>query len=303
MKVILCDSGVSIEQTHYVKIHDIGNGFQDFNGHGSQITSLMHIIDPTSEIASIKILNEKKECSLENLLFALDKCLELNPDIICLSLSVDDVLQYEELELAINKLCEKNIIIVAALHNKMENSLPAIYDNVIGVQMNKTNLIIDHFYAPEMKIQCNISIKGIICKSINNKYDMFGGNSLACGLMAAEVAIVKKNNNVQTFDELQKYFAGIKYSDLCLSKYFIDCDINNASLYANIKNMIMEVNHAFKILHEKPIYTQIVNIEHLNEYISCLLSYNLKINKNTFLNLSHLIDSESLAKYFYHQES
>lgn len=148
--IVLIDSGVN--KKHKVLKEDIIEGctaflnekenidlkmneFEDEEGHGTAVYSLLHRLCPDAAIYVIKIAYQKDgQISSVLLVKILQYILEnIDCKIIHMSLGVEYCSHISEMQQICNKLKEKNILIVSAFSNLGCVSYPAAFSCVLGV--------------------------------------------------------------------------------------------------------------------------------------------------------------------------
>lgn len=110
--------------------------FDDVFGHGTNCIDCILQFAEQAQFYPIKIVNELGKTTSSLLLAALEKCRELPVDLICLSLSVTQMLNpamEKELRDICNDLEKQGKIICASECNNAKDTIPAIYKSVIGV--------------------------------------------------------------------------------------------------------------------------------------------------------------------------
>jgi len=105
--------------------------------HGTVCSGIIRSYAPKAQIGSIKIMDYQKQCSCEKLIAALDWCYDNDIFIVHMSIGSSKMIDFISIRSAINKLAEKNIIVVAAFNNSGEITFPASFDSVIGVRNNE----------------------------------------------------------------------------------------------------------------------------------------------------------------------
>lgn len=297
--IIICDSGVSSSQMNYIQPIDIGYGIYDTNGHGSELTRLIHIINSDLNILSIKILDENNCGTLEGLISALRECLKHDVCVICLALSLESEIEdNKELREVVNELESKGKVIVAALHNGNEYSVPAGFHNVIGVKSGERFSLLSAFYDKDKKIQCTIPLETFFGESVDGRYEKLRGNSVACALFAEHVATIIAQIKQSNLHVLEAIFEKQLVSDL---KYFGFFDSYHlvSDLSGEIIKSINVVNELCNINSENgDILININSMQKLSFYLQNLKRIELEINKRTFLRRNDLENVKTLADYF-----
>lgn len=196
-KVAVIDSGVD-KQNKIIMQHIIqGFSFQrdaeenriiesgDFNdifGHGTNCIDCILQLAEQAQFYPIKIINEMGKTTCTLLIEALKKCKEIPIDIICLSLSVTRFLD-DDMEKQLEEICQdlerQGKIICASECNNMKNSIPAIYNSVIGVGElpfdADRKILVDRF----KKVQVMADITPIFVAGKQGRYNFFKGTSKA----------------------------------------------------------------------------------------------------------------------------
>ncbi len=191
--VAVIDSGINMEEQIFLERNIKNycykdNGFEltkssITNTHGAEVTKILLHEDPDLEVVSLQILRENNKCPLLYVIKAIEFCIELNVNIINMSLGtcISDQRKRELLEFACEKATDAGIVIFAADTNVQgKKSYPANFDQVIRVCSDQD----DPMY-------CNISYMGkSICFSENIVYvpedarcTIRGGTSYLCPLV------------------------------------------------------------------------------------------------------------------------
>ncbi|MCH9697716.1 MAG: S8 family serine peptidase [Gammaproteobacteria bacterium] len=229
----LIDTGV--DYTHpdlegqVVKKHnfasDVSPGF--FNDlHGTAVAGVMvalannHLgivgIAPDAKLIALKSCwtpDETKTdavCNSFTLAMAINKAIEMNVDVLNMSLSGN---QDPLIEKLIQKAIEKGIIIVAAIDEKgTSSSFPALMPEVISVgsHENKTNA----------SANPDISTSGyeILTTIPNATYDFMSGSSFATAQISAVIALILEHQPSLNFNQVNQILA--KYKIDHLLQYF-----------------------------------------------------------------------------------
>lgn len=142
-KIVIIDSGIDRKRDCFSHLSIEGEGLvngkwekdavEDDIGHGTAVTYIIGKEAPFAEFYILKLFQEGRATEPEELIGALTKCMnEIKPDIIHMSNGMTSFDSYQELEAIINKLVN-NTVIVAAFDNAGWLSLPAAFEQVIGV--------------------------------------------------------------------------------------------------------------------------------------------------------------------------
>lgn len=220
-KVVVIDSGVD-KENKIIMPHIIqGFSFQrnvnenriiecsDFNdivGHGTNCIDCILQLAEWAQFYPIKIINEfgKTTCTL--LIEALKKCKEIPVDIICLSLSVTRFLE-DDIEIQLDELCQdlkrQGKIICASECNNTKNSIPAIYNSVIGVGElpigADRKILVNKFE----KVQVKADIAPIFVAGKQGRFNFFKGTSKANAYVTGILArAMQTENGLISFDDV-----------------------------------------------------------------------------------------------------
>lgn len=105
--------------------------------HGTVCAGIIRGYASKAQIGSIKIMDYQKQCSCQQLITALDWCYDNDIYIVHMSIGSSKMIDYVSIRNAVNKLAEKNIIVVAAFNNSYEITFPASFASVIGVRTSE----------------------------------------------------------------------------------------------------------------------------------------------------------------------
>lgn len=200
------------------------NNWQEKNiTHATICTSILESLIEDYQLINIEIINtDVSLCSVENLAKALTFCMEMQVDVISLSIGTtrlsDSIILYP----IIKKMASKGIIVVAAHSNQGYMTLPAAYSEVIGVVANKTELFqnSDMYTIPHN--QFGIDIISAYKQNFNLfPLEAYFGNSFVVPVVVACVCKIIKSGIKQNVDfiklELQKCLQ-VSFTDI--NKYF-----------------------------------------------------------------------------------
>lgn len=299
MHMIILDSGISEYQKDILTV-DIGHGTFDENGHGTKIVDITSKIANFAKITSIRILNRYNECSLSDLLNALEVCADIDADVLCMSIVVEGNGKFRALKKLVDHISHKGTLIVAPLHNRKNFSIPAAYNNVVGVQavpVNAVNASKFAFYSEKSKIQCQIPLSGIVCKTRGNSYSYFAGNSCACAFFSSELLCRLRVRALSSVSDVNRLYREIKYEDSCIYPYLHpDTSCYKSDTFALVREQVIDTL-------EKCNYNWGSTNSLLNEITSIDLLVNrlndigLKINNSSFLSMSDLENVDKLTHY------
>ncbi len=302
-EIIFCDSGIAVNQTDYIQTYDVGYGTYDTHGHGSSLTKLVHSINNNINLSSIRVLDEKNEGSLEGLILALEKCLELDAKVICLALSIDQsITENDDLEEMIKDVYKSGKIVVAALQNRADYSIPAGFKEVIGVKTCMIEEVQTVLWQPGEKIQCTLPMEDFFWKSLGEEYVRLGGNSVACAFMAEHVARLLNEDAGLSFEEIGNILSKQRVTDLNYYDLFNsgnrDCEEETM-----IEDVVREVDKDFGIDDSDDlIISKMTSFKQFKDYIKELERRGLEINRRSLIRKRNVFDVDSLVGYLAYQK-
>jgi len=142
---------------------------------------------------------DELNANINSLVIALSWCLENDVTLINLSLGTTRIGDAPELFSIINKLVEKNIIIVAASSNAMKLTFPASFDHVFGVKAlesksGEVGFVYKVASIDLLEISCYIKDETIAYK--DHHYFLCAANSLATPIISAIICnLINKGYN------------------------------------------------------------------------------------------------------------
>ena len=172
------------------------------NNHGTAISLIIKYVCRHVKFISINILNQKLKTDNRILVYALKRVLELQADIIHLSLGTTRWLNRFAIERIIKEAIRKNIVIVASAHNNGRVSYPAHSRRVIGVKGDFDVPVSDYyyfrkyFYAP-LGVQ---NIPGI--EEMDEENLM--GTSMSSGYITGHVANIMRETGQKDFSVIRR---------------------------------------------------------------------------------------------------
>lgn len=203
----------------------------------------------------------------------------------------------------IKLLADQGKIIISALFNRREYSIPAVYPEVIGVRINITPKVDKYFFNSNCDVQVSIPTEPIIFEYKPGEYTILGGNSLACGIITAHVSEVFSKHGILSYAELTALLKNQTVDDIRIIH-----EHKTSQLCQNIKQTF-EIGELkaemlkFELFDENgPLYNQLLSKERINKFISALQNRFHTINHKTPMRLSDLESSHSLYEYILKQE-
>ncbi len=147
IKVAVIDSGINfstdlnvVARKNFIPEDERSVLYEDPTGHGTAVAGIIGALDneegvtgvnPGVELYSARVLDEKLEAPVERIVEAIDWAIEQDVDIINMSFGISK--NVAELEAAIEKAAEADILLIAAAGDGEEVAYPAAYDEVIAV--------------------------------------------------------------------------------------------------------------------------------------------------------------------------
>jgi len=195
------------------------NIFDNVNGHGIHVSGIIAAqldekgivgVAPEVTIVSVKVLNRFGFSQDNSIVKGLKYCLELQPDIINLSLGSESPMP-EALEV-LKKLVKQNIIVVASAGNTQKEGLnyPACYDETIAVGSCSNALFKSRSLFSSWGKELDIIAPGeeIFSTYLHGKYAVLSGTSQAAPHVSGIIALIasqyKQQGKVLTLDTVKK---------------------------------------------------------------------------------------------------
>lgn len=221
IKIAIIDSGIDINHDYlkenivdgvsYTKKKDIvvkGQDYQDEFGHGTACASIIKKYFDKVDFYVVKIVDKNGKSNMHLLEQALYDLIDIDIDIVSLSLSIINI-KKEELK-DLKQICDdiigENKIIVSSLANGFVESYPACFENVIGVKATDLKIKDSFYYNKENIVQVCIDTDTCICCDLRNSYRFFrNSNSHANAKFTAYIARIMYNYNCISNDELEEY--------------------------------------------------------------------------------------------------
>ncbi|RDU23423.1 S8 family serine peptidase [Anaerosacchariphilus polymeriproducens] len=304
VRIAVLDSGVYLPDsqiTHY-NINDVRDGekkkniYMDYkeNMHGTFCASEIRKIAPDAQIIDVNIADDLFSIKEEDIIKAVELCMEIEADIINLSLKMEKFSEkfFEKCQEAYSK----GVFLIASSDGEL--SYPADFPDVIKVVSSEQDLEIE-------EVEENfISIKNyeFNCNLFGKVYKLKSSNSIACAHFSGLLSLILEARPLASNKELARYI----FEDVMEDKQDIEQEgfvVNEKSVAAmssdphilinNLselnKNIIgyydMErklfVNYKGEIIPDKD-YNEILEINPY-EY-----KRNLLTNKNCFRSKSHV---------------
>lgn len=161
--------------------------FDDDNGHGTACAYIIKSIFPSAKFYVIKALDKHSETIYPVLEAALMHCLDVEYNVINLSMTILDGKTTKELESLCKQLQFSGKIVLSSVCNGCKESYPASYRSIIGVRGGRFYSSGNYWFDSGRRIQCIADLTPCLTDRSLDKYFLFGGNSKACALMSGLV--------------------------------------------------------------------------------------------------------------------
>ncbi len=257
IKIAVLDTGLDMNDEEIkgfckfdenLQIQKLNKCIDDFNGHGTFVCKTIIDLCENIEIYPIKIFNELGRTSSLNVILALQKILYSQIDVVNISASTFDYRYENELRDICDKLKSSNKIVVCSKNNSREanNSIPTIFDSVIGVKGHKQIYINNQYiYRKDDKIQMLANHKESFIK-FKGKVTHFGKNSKACAVATGIIANILTDNPGICFNKLEEILIDHSLAENRLCEYNLSGiksykETLDSKVISNIKTGILKV--------------------------------------------------------------
>ncbi len=218
-----------VEKQSIYMLHE----WEDVNGHGTMVTSIIKRYCPECLLYIIKIYDDKQVTSSILLLQALEHLLEVDVNFINISLAVNSQLYTEEMSETIRSLKKQGKIIFASVKNGAITSFPANDSNCYGVLSAEDLPLCGYRFCSDSEIDFEADGVAEYVEALDGKKRWFKGNSKATAKMLGISAFLLQTANIDKteisarvleqqlskYDESQRGFKSMqviaKVVDLC----------------------------------------------------------------------------------------
>lgn len=305
VKVAIVDTGLTLDKFNPLKKENISryavvkqfdkyviekDCCDDKCGHGTLCASTIYKECRNIELVVIKIFEATLKTTVAHLETALEFLLEIDIDIINLSVSIDRDSGVKQIKKLCKKLHEQGKILVSSVENGRKHSKPSDFNTVLGVR--------GITFAEPKEYWFNHAVKSCIVDDLpylhykgNGKYEMFGlNNSYAAAKMSGRIAQIL-SESAESYGETSMD----KIEKLAKKKYWNECIIKKSMVYPVFKN---------DRIYKEAFFTELINV--LKQFFNIsedalLLKYSLfssKIGKD----LSFCFDLCIFLERYYHFE-
>jgi len=243
-------NGITIDVENGTTI--LREGFGDQFGHGTAVVDIFtsNLCSADYEVFMVKVFFDDYRTTSEHLCAALEYINDnIECELILVSAGIRVSENYNRMQAVIDRLVNKNVILLSAFDNNGAMSYPAAFDNVIGVDtatsFRKKEQYVVRENSPINVVGTDLSFR---VRWINNKRNIVKGSSFAAAYIAALVAnfIIESNKRIslnQCMDMLKNKAVHVE----CYEK-----DINSSE---NAKKFMSEVNKAIVFPFNKEIHS------------------------------------------------
>jgi len=205
IKAVIIDNGVykkGVEQ--YAFNQDNVMESVDFDSwiynHGTTCYEIFQSIAKGTKLISIQAGDSDSQGRMnsDNLITALEWCLENEVDLITISIGTSNVVEFDKYEKVLNELIKRKVIIIAAINNENKLTFPASKKGILGVCYDKQKL----FPAGKFVFLSNdilgtdIIVNPDISPEVMKKVAEKESNSFATPFMAAMICNFMKDEKV-----------------------------------------------------------------------------------------------------------
>lgn len=313
MKIAILDSG--LDMTYYKEniiiggctfqyvndnIENIENEFWDDNGHGTKTFQIIKQYGSSNnKYYIIKILDKNNETTVEILICALKYLLDLDIDIIHLSLAIVEQ-EFEgkaELSQVCKELAKKNKILVCAQQNKTNiPSYPAALNSVLGVDSIYSTIDDEIWYDAQKIIQCYSNAVPKLVKGLNDRYVFFGGTSKSAAVVTG---ILTANMEMQVDNNLECILSKLAIRHT----WEVDSDreCSNKFRQYNLDRCIHKKYSQDKYHIVKKTISEVLKISSEIDYFTPLAEQNINLNGEEAKQLLESLENQFLVKINFDQ--
>lgn len=219
----------------------------DCLGHGTACSWIIHRAIPSASIVSVKVLDGNGIADYQRVLHALGWCLDHKVDIICFSMGSCSHRHSEQFFRIGEKATSLNIPIIAAMHEKYIDSIPASLPNYIGVYNSNPASKDIYTWDSVLTRAGAYGRKQRVGWHLPPYYALIGGTSFAAAHMTAHVAKLMMTEHINSYPELLHRIAqnastleesSSKDEAIDVSRYNADFfEIKHATIFGYTKEM------------------------------------------------------------------
>lgn len=209
-KVAVLDSGIARHEdlviSGGVSFVSYTSSYHDDNGHGTHVAGIIGAknntigivgVAPDVSLYAVKVLDQNGSGFLSDIISGIDWSISNKMDIINLSLGA--ATHSPALEASVNKAYNNGILVVAAAGNEGHVdgigdtvAYPAKYSSTIAVAATDISNVRGNFSATGNTIEFSAPGVNILSSSLQNKYAVSSGTSMAAGFVSGTLALLKE---------------------------------------------------------------------------------------------------------------
>lgn len=197
----------NIEITPELKIIERCKYDRRLPSHATTCAAIIRKYSPQACLSSVKILNDERRGVRQQLIKALEWCVEMRIKIVNLSLGTTHYKDSGEIRESVNWAVARGIVIVAACSNRRVITYPAYFSNVIGVKCDLENELKEGQYKfnyyPNDGIDITASGKTLLCRYTGEEVFTEECNSYATPVITSKVYEIIGDNPDITIEEIK----------------------------------------------------------------------------------------------------
>lgn len=228
--------------------------------HATIVANIIQKYNNNCIFSSVKVLDNNGRGSLQTLIKGIELCLDMNVDIIHMSIGTTRFYETTKLVKLLERVAEKKICVIAAQSNSLLYTIPACLEEVIGVRHSDECLPGDYI------IQINnwdgvdilTSSRHNITLENEDKKILLPSNSFAAPYITSLVAkIISEKGRMpksQLINELCKSAKRIKYTDFLIN-----------DVYEHKKTICADYNFSRRLYTNKKTHVPVISLNCLNK--------------------------------------
>lgn len=184
--------------------------------HGTLCAAIFDDIYPSypNPVLDIAILDDTGKAEINRLVAALEWCLVNSVKLIHMSLGTVNYFDIKKLDKIINALNSRQVILIAAFHNKYIKSYPAAFSGVFGVRRSKKenglyneSIALDKCEGLHIENCFVANYDKVLYTNEGEKVETDYSNSLAAPALTGIIAKYLNDNQTANFSEVLAYLA------------------------------------------------------------------------------------------------
>ncbi len=281
--------------------------------HGTTCAAIIKKYSPLARLISIKILNDRARGMSEQLVKALEWCVEKGIRLVNISLGTVIFKDFPSIKKAVNYAYSKGVIIVAACNNNGICTYPASHSCVIGVKRDTENLlgegeILFNPY-PCDGIETTAFSSHSLTDYKGNTRETSPSNSFAAPLVTAIVNNILLDSPGKTLEEIKLDLFKMSVSRETVSYNPYICRnmdwVNKAVIFCLCQNEHCTCSNipfyfdSDDVVHIRQGYVN-DNLEHIKNYIKTNVSDNFEAYDTVVLlddNASHIYSKHDIIDF------